>query len=141
MKPRYNPTWESLKEHALPKWFDEAKFGIFIHWGLYSVPGWATPTGELGKVSMDVWFFQNPYAEWYENSLRIKGSPTWEYHVKTYGENFEYDRFTDLFTAERWNPYEWADLFKKAGAKYVIPTTKHHDGFCLWGRGTRISTL
>lgn len=58
MKPRYNPTWESLKEHALPKWFDEAKFGIFIHWGLYSVPGWATPTGELGKVSMDVWFFR-----------------------------------------------------------------------------------
>ncbi|MCD6552352.1 alpha-L-fucosidase [Thermotoga sp.] len=133
MNHRYKPAWESLKEHGLPRWFDEAKFGIFIHWGLYSVPGWATPTGELGKVSMDVWFFQNPYAEWYENSLRIVGSPTWEYHVKTYGEDFEYKRFADLFTAEKWDPREWADLFKKAGAKYVIPTTKHHDGFCLWG--------
>ncbi|HBT99625.1 MAG TPA: alpha-L-fucosidase [Thermotoga naphthophila] len=133
MNHRYKPDWESLREHTVPKWFDKAKFGIFIHWGIYSVPGWATPTGELGKVPMDAWFFQNPYAEWYENSLRIKESPTWEYHVKTYGENFEYEKFADLFTAEKWDPQEWADLFKKAGAKYVIPTTKHHDGFCLWG--------
>lgn len=81
--------------------------------GIYSVPGWATPTGELGKVPMDVWFFQNPYAEWYENSLRIKESPTWKYHVKTYEEDFEYEKFADLFTAEKWDPHEWADLFKK----------------------------
>lgn len=57
--------------------------------------------------------FQNPYAEWYENSLRIKESPTWKYHVKTYEEDFEYEKFADLFTAEKWDPHEWADLFKK----------------------------
>ncbi|PLV59047.1 alpha-L-fucosidase [Thermotoga sp. KOL6] len=128
----YKPTWESLRGHSLPTWFDEAKFGIFIHWGIYSVPGWAPPTGELGKVPMDIWFVRNPYAEWYENSLRIKGSPTWEYHVKNYGENFKYEQFADLFTAEKWDPREWAELFKKSGAKYTVLTTKHHDGFCLW---------
>ncbi len=129
---RYQPSWSSLRGHVLPEWFDDAKFGIFIHWGIYSVPGWATPTGELGKVPMEEWFFKNPYAEWYENSLRIEGSPTWKYHVEKYGKDFKYEQFADLFKAEKWDPYEWAELFKRAGAKYVIPTTKHHDGFCLW---------
>lgn len=128
----YEPTWESLRHHGIPKWYEDAKFGIFIHWGLYSVPAWATPIGELGDFSAEEWFKNNPYAEWYQNSLRIKGSPTWKHHVETYGENFEYERFAELWKAERWNPDEWAELFKKAGAKYVVPTTKHHEGFCLW---------
>jgi len=128
----YEPTWESLKEHGVPKWYEDAKFGIFIHWGLYSVPAWATPVGELGKVPQEEWFKNNPYAEWYLNTLRIKESPTWEHHIKTYGENFEYEKFTELWKAEKWDPDEWAELFKKVGARYVIPTTKHHEGFCLW---------
>lgn len=128
----YEPTWASLRTHPLPKWYDDAKFGIFIHWGLYSVPAWAPTTGELGAVPEEEWFIKNPYAEWYLNSLRIKNSPTNEHHSQKYGKDFEYANFADLWKAEKWNPSEWADLFKKAGAKYVVPTTKHHEGFCLW---------
>lgn len=128
----YEPTWESISEHKVPKWYDDAKFGIFIHWGIYSVPGWAPTTGELGEVPEEVWFVQNPYAEWYLNSLRIKESPTWKHHVETYGKDFDYYSFLNMWNIDRWDPEEWAELFKKAGAKYVIPTTKHHEGFCLW---------
>ncbi len=129
---RYDPDWPSLKEHSVPRWYDDAKFGIFIHWGLYSVPAWAPTTGELGMVPREEWWKRNPYAEWYLNSLRTPGTPTQRYHVKTYGEDFDYYRFADMWKAEKWDPEEWAELFKEAGAKYVIPTTKHHEGFCLW---------
>ncbi len=128
----YDPTWASIKKHVVPKWFDDAKFGIFIHWGPYSVPAWATPIGELGTIEREYWFRNNPYAEWYLNTLRIEGSPTWEHHRRTYGEDFPYEGFVDMWKAENWDPDEWATLFKEAGARYVIPTTKHHDGFCLW---------
>ncbi len=128
----YSPTWESLREHGVPRWFENAKFGIFIHWGIYSVPAWAPTTGELGAVPREEWFKNNPYAEWYLNSLRTKGSPTWKYHIEKYGEKFDYYDFIDMWKAEKWDPKKWAELFKKSGAQYVIPTTKHHDGFCLW---------
>ena len=128
----YEPTWISLRTHSVPKWYDDAKFGIFIHWGLYSVPAWAVTTGELGAVPEEKWFMNNPYAEWYLNSLRINGSPTMKYHFEKYGKQFEYYKFAELWKAEKWDPSGWAELFKKAGARYVIPTTKHHEGFCLW---------
>jgi alpha-L-fucosidase len=131
---KYEPTWESIKQHKLPKWYDDAKLGIFIHWGLYSVPGWAPPTGELGKVDWNQWFKNNPYAEWYLNTMKIKDSPTWKYHVKTYGESFSYLDFIPVFNREvkKWNPDDWAKLFQEVGARYVVLTTKHHDGFTLW---------
>lgn len=135
---RYEPTLESLRKHQVPEWFQDAKLGIFIHWGLYSVPGWAPLTGELtaviAKEGWKSWFAKNPYAEWCLNSIRIKGSLSYQYHVKTYGENFSYDDFVPLFNeaTKNWDPNDWADLFKKAGARYVVLTTKHHDGFLLW---------
>ena len=131
---RYQPTWNSLETHTVPQWFQDAKFGIFIHWGLYSVPAWAPPTGELGKVDWDTWFTNNPYAEWYLNSLRIVGSPTYKHHIATYGKNFDYYQFAPMFDQahKSWNPEDWASLFKKTGARYVVLTTKHHDGFRLW---------
>ena len=73
---RFEPNWSSLSAHKPAAWFGTARLGIFIHWGLYSVPAWAPPTGELGKVNWDEWFTKNPYAEWYLNTLRIQGSPT-----------------------------------------------------------------
>ncbi len=131
---KYAPSWDSLRKHTVPDWYEDAKLGIFIHWGLYSVPAWAPPTGELGKVDFKKWFYQNPYAEWYLNTLRLKGSPTYEHHVATYGKDFDYYQFANTFNEKTkgWHPDEWASLFGSTGAKYVVLTTKHHDGFRLW---------
>lgn len=130
----FKPYWDSIERHTVPEWFQNAKLGIFIHWGLYSVPAWAPPTGELGKVDWNTWFANNPYAEWYLNSLRITDSPTYKHHIATYGRDFDYYRFTEMFNkaTQSWRPEEWAALFKKTGARYVVLTTKHHDGFRLW---------
>ena len=133
MKKQYAATWESVKTHSLPDWFDDYKFGIFIHWGIYSVPAYAPLTWELGEVDIDEqWFCNNPYAEWYFNSINVKQGPTYEHHIKTYGKDFAYRDFLPMWKAEKWQPAEWANLFKRAGAKYVVLTTKHHDGFCLF---------
>ena len=114
---KYEPAWESLDKRPTPQWFTEARFGIFIHWGVYSVPAWA-PRGR--------------YAEWYWHAMQNKKGPTWRHHVQTYGADFTYQQFAPMFKAERYDPEAWAELFKKAGARYVVLTSKHHDGFCLW---------
>ncbi len=113
----YKPTWESIDSRPLPGWFDEAKFGIFIHWGAYSVPSW----GPKGK-----------YAEWYWNDMQNKNGDTWKFHAKTYGEDFKYQDFAPMFKAELFDPAQWADIFARSGAKYIVLTSKHHEGFCLW---------
>lgn len=113
----YQPNLPSLVEHETPEWFRDAKLGIFIHWGVYSVPAWA----ERGE-----------YAEWYPYRMQQEGSPTHEYHLETYGEDFAYEDFVPMWKAENWDPEEWADLFHKAGARYVVPVGEHHDGFPLW---------
>jgi alpha-L-fucosidase len=130
----FDATWESIRTHTVPDWYNDAKLGIFIHWGLYSVPAWAPPTGELGKIEWTKWFRENPYAEWYLNTLRIKDSPTYKHHVETYGANFDYYDFAPMFDrdVQKWKPAEWARLFRETGARYVVLTSKHHDGFRLW---------
>ncbi|MBD3214283.1 MAG: alpha-L-fucosidase, partial [Candidatus Lokiarchaeota archaeon] len=118
----YIPEENSIKKHKVPKWFHDAKLGIFIHWGLYSVPAFAV-TGmnliESMKRGMEKHFKNNPYAEWYLNTLRISNSPTQKYHKETYGENFSYDQFVPIFnnTIKEWNPKEWVKIFKKIGAR------------------------
>ena len=126
--------WEAIWKHRVQAWFQNAKLGIFIHWGLYSVPGWAPTTGELGKVDWSKWFPENPYAEWYLNTLRIEDSPTRKHHVATFGDKVDYYQFATTFNREtaKWDPAQWATLFQKTGARYVVLTTKHHDGFRLW---------
>jgi alpha-L-fucosidase len=127
----YEPTLESLNSHPLPAWYDDAKLGIFIHWGLYSVPAWAEPqdpehiTGGVGNT---------PYAEWYYNSMRNPGSPTQKYHTEHYGANYDYYNFAPIFNKEiqKWDPDKMAAIFRDAGAKYVVLTSKHHEGFTLW---------
>lgn len=137
--PVFTPDYASLSQHELPEWYNDAKLGIFIHWGLYSVPGWAKATEltleeTLEKDGARTWFLENPYAEWYFNSLRINGSATQIHHKETYGEDFSYFDFVEDFNREiqKFNPDEWAKTFKDAGAEYVVLTTKHHDGFLLW---------
>ncbi len=115
----------------LPAWALEASFGIFVHWGPYSVPAWAEPTGALGIVPPEEWFAHNPYAEWYANTIRIEGSPAAAHHAAVYGDA-PYSEFLDQWTADRYDPAEWARLFRAAGADYVVPVTKHHDGVALW---------
>ncbi|MCU1407470.1 MAG: alpha-L-fucosidase [Glaciihabitans sp.] len=115
----------------LPAWTQDASFGIFVHWGPYSVPAWAEPTGAWGAVPEGEWFAHNAYAEWYANTIRIAGSPAQEHHASAYG-GAPYNAFLDEWKAERYNPAEWAKLFRAAGADYVIPVTKHHDGVALW---------
>ncbi len=131
-KKHYTGTWESVNQHTVPAWYDDCKFGIFIHWGIYSVPAYAPHTYELGTVDSEEWFENNPYAEWYYNSINIGKGATYDHHVKTYGKDFRYEDFIPMWKAENWDPDQWAALFKEAGAKYVVLTTKHHDGFCLF---------
>ncbi len=125
---QYTADWASLDNRPTPPWFQEAKFGIFIHFGVYSVPSFApvnTP-------------HQTPYAEWYWNSL-MKGpkvgdavNATWEFHRRNFGENFPYQNFAPMFRMEMFNADYWADVFARSGAKYIVLTSKHHEGFTLW---------
>lgn len=112
----YTPDWESLDRRPVPAWFSDAKFGIFIHWGMYSVPGYTKKGG---------------YAEWYQNGLERKDSAIVKYHRAKFGERSYYDLAND-FKAELFQPDEWAKLFEKSGAKYIVLTSKHHDGYSLW---------
>jgi alpha-L-fucosidase len=128
---RYPPTWEALDRRPSPSWYPAAKFGIFIHWGVYSVPAYAAVNVKD----------ENPYAEWYWNSLTEgtkatapagHGTMTWKFHQRMYGANFPYFDFAPLFRAEFYDPNRWADVFVRSGAKYVALTSKHHEGFTLW---------
>jgi alpha-L-fucosidase len=113
----YRPDWESLQKYEAPAWYRDAKFGIFIHWGVYSVPAFGS--------------------EWYPRLMYEKGTPEYKHHIATYGpqDKFGYKDFIPKFTAEHFDPAAWADLFKRAGAKYVIPVAEHHDGFAMYDSG------
>jgi alpha-L-fucosidase len=129
---KFFPTRESLNSHTLPAWFDDAKFGIFIHWGLYSVPAFA-PFGPNPNPSAPDMMRSNPYAEWYENTLKFPESETAAYHRKTY-DDAPYSDFRKGFEAgaATFAAQEWADIFRESGARYVTLVTKHHDGYLLW---------
>jgi alpha-L-fucosidase len=134
----YEPTWESVSTHPLPDWYDDAKLGIFLHWGIYSVPGWAPQVGDIQELlrteGPEGMLRDNPYAEWYRNTMQIEGSPTQVHHAQTYGADFPYDGFIPMFNegANTADLGAIADLARDAGAGYVVLTTKHHEGFTLW---------
>src|SRR4051812_33234328 len=124
-------------DRALPQWFDDAKFGIFVHWTAAAVPAFApvgpSPFELAAEYGQEAAFAQSPYVEWYQNSLAIEGSPVQRHHAATYGD-LPYDAFVRRFlsTHHGWNPHDWAELFARAGARYVVLVTKHHDGVLLW---------
>jgi len=111
---RYQANWDSLKKYQTPDWFRDAKFGIFIHWGVYSVPAFGS--------------------EWYPRNMYQQGSAENKHHIETYGpiSKFGYKDFIPMFKAEAFDPVKWVDLFKKAGARYVVPVAEHHDGFAMY---------
>jgi alpha-L-fucosidase len=117
--PAYEPKWESLDRRPTPEWFLDAKFGIFIHWGVYAVPAWGAP---------------GSYSEWYWHNManRKADNVWWQFHEKNYGPDFPYHDFAPMFRCELFNPDQWADLFARSGARYIVPTSKHHDGYALW---------
>jgi alpha-L-fucosidase len=110
----YEPTWESLKQYTTARWFRDAKFGIFIHWGVYSVPAFGS--------------------EWYPREMYIQGGDVFKHHVATYGPQakFGYKDLIPMFKAEKWDPVHWADVFKRSGARYIVPVAEHHDGFAMY---------
>lgn len=125
----FEPTWESVDKRPVPSWFTGAKFGIFIHWGVYSVPAYAPVIP--GRLA---------YAEWYWHQMmegkKSTANPvetgTWAFHQKVYGPDYAYANFAPQFRAELFDPDHWADVFQRSGAKYVVLTSKHHEGFALW---------
>ena len=115
----YQATWESLDSHKMPAWYDDAKIGLSMHWGVYSVPAWAPRDKGIS------------YAEWYGRRMHDEKNPTMAYHRENYGDA-PYDDFIPQWKAESYNPAQWAKFAKGMGAKYMFITSKHHDGFCLW---------
>ena len=113
----YQPNWESLDSRPVPSWFMNEKFGIFIHWGAYSVPSWGP---------------QHSYSEWYQNGLQAdKDNVRKKFHKLHYGD-MSYYGFGPMFKADRFDPDAWAKVFEQSGAKYIVLTSKHHDGFAMW---------
>jgi alpha-L-fucosidase len=114
---KFRPDWNSLSAFEVPEWYKDAKFGIFIHWGVYSVPAFGS--------------------EWYPREMYRKGSEINQHHVATYGPltEFGYKDFIPKFKAEKYDPEAWARLFKDSGAKYVVPVFEHHDGFTMYASG------
>ena len=110
----FRADWESLRSYKVPDWYKDAKFGIFIHWGVYAVPAFGS--------------------EWYPRQMYIEGSEEYKHHIRTYGtpDKFGYKDFIPMFKAEKFDPVAWAKLFKDSGAKYVVPVFEHHDGFQMY---------
>lgn len=110
----FTPDWESLKAYRVPDWYQDGKFGIFIHWGVYSVPAFGN--------------------EWYPRNMYIQGTREYEHHLATYGPHtqFGYKDFIPQLTAANYDPATWAQLFKQAGARFVVPVAEHHDGFAMY---------
>ncbi len=113
----FRPDWESLQKYEVPEWYKDAKFGIFIHWGVYSVPAFGN--------------------EWYPRNMYNADSDEYKHHIATYGmqDKFGYKDFIPMFKAADFNAAAWAQLFQKSGAKYVVPVAEHHDGFAMYDSG------
>lgn len=109
---KYKDNWESLSKYGVAKWYRDAKFGIFIHWGVYSVPAY--------------------FSEWYPRLMYYKGNPVYWHHKKKYGKDFNYRDFIPMFKAEKFDAENWISLVKKSGAKFVMPVGEHHDGFKMY---------
>ena len=110
----YDDTWESLTAYEVPEWFREARFGIFIHWGVYSVPAYSN--------------------EWYPREMYDSSSHVFHHHMKTYGahKDFGYIDFIPMFRGEHFDPEAWGDLIAASGARYAVPVAEHHDGFQMY---------
>ena len=122
--------------NGVPDWYRDAKLGFFVHWGLYSVPAWAVQHGDGVNIPTEDAYAWHQYAEWYGNTVRIAGSPTWERHQRLFGPGTSYEDLADRWDASAFDADSFVGELVDAGARYIVPTTKHHEGFCLWGTET-----
>jgi len=135
----YQATTESLRQHKAPQWFEDAKFGIFIHWGVYAVPAFHEWYVDFisPKAAFGFLLGGPPYTaargslpeELFKTNIREEA---YRYHIENWGPNFPYDDFIPMFKAEKFDPEAWARLFQEAGARYVVLTAKHGDEYALW---------
>lgn len=131
-------TWESLDRRAVPAWYQDARLGVLVLWGPYSIPAWAPLTGRHAQVVADNGWTQalakDPRAEWYANSMRVTGSPTADHHHAAWGRLSRYESFGRSFRQglKAWDPSQLVDSLAGSGARYLVCCTKHHDGFLLW---------
>lgn len=109
---KYKADWDSLAQYPVPQWYREAKFGVFLHWGVFTVPEY--------------------FSEWYPRLMYYKGNPVYWHHRRKYGRDFDYRRFIPMFRAERFDADEWVRRVKTCGAKFMMPVGEHHDGFKLY---------
>jgi alpha-L-fucosidase len=133
---RFEATRESLRQHPVPAWFEDAKLGIFIHWGLFSIPAFAPRLAHVSDAFLQHYplsAVMTPYTEWYDNAIRVPESPSARHHTEQHGGR-PYADFVEPFQTglDSWDPAAWARLFRRAGAGYVVLVTKHHDGYGLW---------
>ncbi len=131
----YQADLTSLERHPVPDWFADAKLGVFIHWGLFSVPGFATttPYTDVLRTDYDRAMVVSPYAEDYANAMRVPGTPTYDFHRARYGD-MAYQGFREIFDRQLadWDPNAWAEQFRRSGARYTVMVAKYHDGYSLW---------
>lgn len=129
----------ALNARPLPAWYDDAKFGIFIHWGMWAIPAFAGSKGSISdafKTDYDRAVAMTPYTEWYANAIKVPGTPSAAFHREHFGDaSYEAFKAPFLTGIRGWDPRAWAEAFRAAGARYVVLVTKHHDGFCLWPSG------
>lgn len=133
---RSEPDAAAFIGRTLPAWYDDAKFGVFIHWGLFSIPAFAPSVGKISDIFKTDYrraVALSPYTEWYENAIKSPDTPSAKFHQETYG-GAPYADFRESFLTGlgRWDPETWAEAIAASGARYVVLVTKHHDGFCLW---------
>ena len=132
--PNYGEATPLYPEPGVPRWWVDAKLGFFVHLGIFSVPAWAV-TGDAATPVEEEYKYHR-YAEWYGNTVRIEGSPTRKWHQKRYGVGTSYEDLVEHWDADKFNASALVGQLIDAGAQYVVPTTKHHDGFCLWNTET-----
>jgi len=128
----YQPTWDSLDQRPIAPWWRDAKFGIYLHWTLASVPAWGKHGSFYWPNLLKSRRLESNGPRPAKNDIEDEYVDLWDFHVRNYGRDFQYPDFAPMFRAELFEPGQWADLFVRSQAKYVVLTTKHHDGFCLW---------
>ena len=129
---KYEPKWSSLDKRPVAQWFKDAKFGIYIHWTVASVPAWGNHSSFYWLNLVESQKQESGGKKYVADSVENEWAGLWDFHVANYGAGVKFQDFAAQFRAELFDADEWAERIERSGAKYAVLTAKHHDGFCLW---------